>query len=436
MGARNAPRAVGFGRSVTGKSLAGFRPTAASSSFCSDTEKEDGKERKNFTIGFCRISNRNCGGAIAIARRGMSTSGRTEAPNGGGDAPPVGTPSFDESYSKIIPSFGSSPIKPEDEVVKAATTIGEASSGLPWDPNWYNLADQAVNVINAVHETTGLPYGVTIAAVTCVIRIGLFPLFVKSQQNTSRMAHMKPEMDALKEKIERIDGADHEAQMKYGMQMRALFKKYDCNPIKALMVPFIQAPVFMSMFFGLRKMPDYFPDELSTGGMLWFPDLTVPDPYYILPVASALSFLGMMELGKEAMLASNPAQGKMMLNAFRGLAFFMVPVTLNFHTGIFCYWMTNNAISLGQSIIFRNSAARKALGIWDPPKPVPGAESKGIVESIEEVVDKVRGGEKSMSPAEKIKAHNERIDNQKRAAAIAKGKTGIGRKRRRGKERV
>lgn len=47
----------------------------------------------------------------------------------------------------------------------------------------------------------------------------------------------------------------------------------------------IQAPVFISFFIALRKMA-YLPvPSLQTGGLLWFPDLTAADPFYILPLA-------------------------------------------------------------------------------------------------------------------------------------------------------
>lgn len=46
-----------------------------------------------------------------------------------------------------------------------------------------------------------------------------------------------------------------------------------------------QAPVFVSFFIALRKMA-YLPvPSLQTGGLLWFPDLTAADPFYILPLA-------------------------------------------------------------------------------------------------------------------------------------------------------
>jgi YidC/Oxa1 family membrane protein insertase len=281
-----------------------------------------------------------------------------------------------------------------------------------WTPSWWP-SDQMVQLIYNVQEATGWNYAITIGAVTLAFRTAMVPMFVKAQQNSSRMAHVKPEMDVLKAKIDRVDPKDLEMQQKYAKEMQNLFRKYDVNPLRSIAIPLLQFPVFMSMFFGLKNMPEIYFNELSTGGMLWFPDLTAPDPYYIMPVASALSFLLMMELGKEQMMASAPEQGRVMLNFFRGMAVLMVPITYSFPTAVFCYWSVNNTFSLVQSAVFHNKAMRKSLGIWDPPKPIPGAPpAKGMIEMIQDSVKNSRKDSKVNSTREKIKMHNASIDKR------------------------
>ena len=332
----------------------------------------------------------------------------------------VSSSSFDS-----VPSFGSSPIQPEGDILTAAAEAivksGAGGGGLPWEPLWYNPVDHAVNCINYVQQLTDVPYAVTIAGLTCVIRVAVFPLFVKAQQNTSRMAHMKPEMDQLKARIDAMGSSvDQAVQMQHMQATRALFKKYDCNPLKALMVPLVQAPVFMSMFFGLRKMPDYFPDELSNGGILWFTDLTASDPTGAMPVISAALFLAMMEVGKKQMLASGE-NGSTMLWFFRGIGVVMVPITWNFSAAIFCYWCTNNVLSVAQGALFRSKEAKRALGIWEPPPPVPGAPPvKGAFQQLQEALGNKKDKVKELE--EKIKAHNASIDRQKDAKVRRKGR--------------
>jgi len=274
-----------------------------------------------------------------------------------------------------------------------------------FDPYWLNPSDQVIKLVNFVHESTGTPYALSVLGITLAIRAVMLPIVIKSQKNSSRMAHMKPEMDALKAKFDRMGAGsahqnDSETNQRMAAEMNALFARYDCHPIKAMMLPFIQLPVFMSFFFGLKKMPDFFQSELSSGGYFWFVDLTQSDGTYLLPVLSAGTFLATIEVGKKQMQSSSP-MGSSMVNLFRGLALIMVPLTSYFPAILFCYWVPNNFISLTQSLIFKNKAIKRNLGIWEPPPPVPGAPAqKGFVEQLEDAMGKQRNKQKEMELAQ------------------------------------
>ena len=318
--------------------------------------------------------------------------------------------SLDDTLDKIFQ---------EQEIANAAADIVAQET---WNPVWYNIADQAVHGINAVRDLSGLGYGESIIAATLVVRIALFPLFVKLQRNSARMAHMQPEMQALKKKMDAMgSNVDQETQVKFGLQMRALFKKYDCNPLSSLVAPIVQIPVFMGMFFGLRKMPEYFGPEMSVEGLLWFHDLTAFDPYYVLPVASAITMLASIELNKAQMVATNPGQGQLMLNIFRSMSIVMVPAIAAFPASLNLYWLVNNTFTAIQAGLFQNKKVRKALGIWEMPKPVPGMPiPKGIMQTIEDAVHR------KPTEGELIKTHNEKVENKKKIATIANNISGGG----------
>lgn len=55
-------------------------------------------------------------------------------------------------------------------------------------------------------------------------------------------------------------------------------------------------PLFLSFFFGLRGMTDLPVESLRNGGLWWFHDLTVCDPYYILPVATCVTMMVTIEV--------------------------------------------------------------------------------------------------------------------------------------------
>jgi YidC/Oxa1 family membrane protein insertase len=231
--------------------------------------------------------------------------------------------------------------------------------------------DYCIDAIMKLDEITGFGYATSICMITLGVRTLMFPLFVKSQRTQSRMAHLMPELDMIKARVEKAN--DTETKLKLQQQVKALFKRYDVNPFSNLGLLAVQMPLFMSMFFALQRMPELFPQHLANESFMWCTDLGAPDPMYGLPLLTAASFAGMVEASKKQMSASSGAQGEMMVKVMRGLAFVMVPFTAYFPVIMFTYWLPNNLFSFGQSLLFAQPEAKKALGIWEPPKPVPGA---------------------------------------------------------------
>lgn len=178
------------------------------------------------------------------------------------------------------------------------------------------------------------------------------------------------------------------------------------------------------MFFGLKKMPHIYTDEFSIGGMYWFTDLTVPDPYYILPFASAGTFLGLIEMGKKQMLASqsNKQQGELMLNVFRFLSLMMLPVCINFEASMLCYWTANNTVTILQTALLNTPSVKKFFGIWELPKPIPGTANGGQPESLMDSISKLHKKMKGepTNDSEKIKKHNDTLDAKKNVMRIVR----------------
>jgi YidC/Oxa1 family membrane protein insertase len=165
-------------------------------------------------------------------------------------------------------------------------------------------------------------------------------------------------------------------------------------------------------------MTHIYHDEFAVGGMYWFMDLTVPDPLYILPITSAITFLGLIEMGKEQMMAQNAAQGKIMVNVFRGMSLFMLPVCIGFEASMLCYWTANNFLTMGQTALLKKPAVRKYFGIWDPPKPVPGQEPESLMDTLGKLTKKVQG--QAVTEEEKIKKHNTTVDSKKNAMRMVR----------------
>jgi YidC/Oxa1 family membrane protein insertase len=67
---------------------------------------------------------------------------------------------------------------------------------------------------------------------------------------------------------------------------------------------------------------------MTEGGISWFTDLTVADPYYLLPIASSAVFLLTVEVGAaDGMQGQDERTLKRMKTLFRCLGIAMVPLT-------------------------------------------------------------------------------------------------------------
>ncbi|KAK3825630.1 MAG: 60Kd inner membrane protein-domain-containing protein [Benniella sp.] len=239
-------------------------------------------------------------------------------------------------------------------------------------------------ILEAVHISTGLPWWATIAVTTVMIRTALLPFIVKLQGNTARLHNIKPELERLTQNMKIAqENNDTAALARFSDQTRELFAKNDCNPMKTLMLPLLQAPVMISFYLALRDMANLPVPQFKEGGLFWFTDLTVADPTYILPVASSLGFLAIMELGSE--IGGGVSQPKTMKNVMRFMAVAMVPLTMNFPAAIFTYWLTSNIYTAGQIAFFRVPAVRRFFNIPQlktHPKPKTPVKQPGFMESF------------------------------------------------------
>lgn len=136
----------------------------------------------------------------------------------------------------------------------------------------------------------GLEWYQTIAVATLCMRLLMFPVMVIAQRNMANMNNNMPAMQAIQEKItdaRRRGDMFEMAQLTQELQKLSTAK--GINPFKNMIPIVAQLPIFMSFFIGLRGMATCPVESLSTGGILWFENLSVTDPYYLLPLITCLT---------------------------------------------------------------------------------------------------------------------------------------------------
>ena len=282
------------------------------------------------------------------------------------------TPGDDTTTQTPTEGWTANPPEAWMEVMNRPQHLTEA---IDITPLGYYPSDLALRYVDFLSSTFDLPFCAGIIGGTFLLRAAMFPLSIITMKHTARMQKAKPELEVLQERIKTDPSVktDRRKMDAYQRQMGALLAKHQVKPYLIFMFPLAQLPVFMSMFFGLRRAAESFPVETATGGMLWFPDLSVADPTYALPLLTSGLFLVMIEVGADGMNASaNKEQAKTMKNVMRGMGVLMVPFTYHFPASVFCYWVSANAFSLGQTVLLNKvPGVREALGV-----PIVQTQSK------------------------------------------------------------
>lgn len=232
-----------------------------------------------------------------------------------------------------------------------------------------NPGHVVMQLVEKIHVVADIPYWQSIIALTVVLRVAVLPIAIKAMRDGAKMQLLQPEMKAIQAEM-MSDPFANVKQAEYEIRMKALFSKYQVTPFSMLLGPLAQMPIFLSMFFGIRQMGDYY-DGFSTGGAYWFTDLAAADTTMVMPVVNSVMFLGLLELGGEAgQQQAQTDQQKTMKTVFRALGVAMVPLTMHMPSGLFVYWCSSSLISVVQNLVLKNPAIRGALDI--PKVPPPG----------------------------------------------------------------
>lgn len=175
-------------------------------------------------------------------------------------------------------------------------------------------------------------YGIAIILMTIVIKMALYPLTVKQVVSMKAMQELQPEMKKLQEKYK---NKPQEMQQK----LAALYKEKGINPLAGCLPLLAQMPILIGIFYAIRDY-DY---GMVAPSFLWLQNLSDTDPYYILPVLSALTTF-IQQKQTMTQTADNP-QMKMMLFF---MPLFIGWISMTFPSGLVLYWVVSNIMQILQ----------------------------------------------------------------------------------------
>ena len=191
------------------------------------------------------------------------------------------------------------------------------------------LAKPIFWLLEKIHGYVG-NWGWSIILLTILIKLAFFPLSAASYKSMARMKEVQPRLMAMKEQYK------GEPQ-KLNQAMMEMYRKEKINPLGGCLPVVIQIPVFISLYWVLLSSVEM----RGAPWVLWIHDLSVPDPYYILPVIMAVSMFVQTKLNPTP---PDPIQAKVMMYMpiVFSIMFFFFPA------GLVLYWVTNNLLSIAQ----------------------------------------------------------------------------------------
>ena len=206
---------------------------------------------------------------------------------------------------------------------------------------WFTfIARPMFKFLNWLHGYIG-NWGWSIVVLTLIIRLILFPLSYKGMLSMNKLKDLAPKMKELQEKYK-------DDKQKLQMHMMDLYKKNGANPMGGCLPILLQIPVFFAIYRVLLNAIELKGAEWA----LWIHDLSLKDPYYILPITMGILMFLQQKITPTTF--TDPMQEKMM--KFLPLIFTVFFVM--FPAGLTLYWTVNNFCSIIQQYVINKAFAR------------------------------------------------------------------------------
>ena len=177
-------------------------------------------------------------------------------------------------------------------------------------------------------------------ALVLLLKAAFFWLNAKAYASMAKMKAINPRIQEMRERLK-----DKPQQMQ--QEMMRIYKEEKVNPLGGCLPILIQIPVFIALYWVLLSSVEF----RQAPWILWIKDLSVPDPFYVLPLLMTLSTVLQTWLNPTP---PDPMQAKLMwiMPLVFSVMFFFFPA------GLVLYWLTNNILSIAQQWVIN-----KRLGV-------------------------------------------------------------------------
>lgn len=209
--------------------------------------------------------------------------------------------------------------------------------------------------------------GLSVIALTIIVRLIIFPLTHKSIKTQRKMRELEPELRIIKEK--------HKDKQEQARQTMELYKKHKTNPFSGCITIFIQLPILIALFLVFRNGFTenanllysfvHYPAQIAPG----FLGIDLHEKSYILAFLVGISqyFYTALSMPKPAPTKGEKTMQGEFARSMNMQMRYVFPVlfvvfSLSIPSAVALYWLTTNLFSIGQELFVRH-AAKKEEGL-------------------------------------------------------------------------
>ncbi len=207
--------------------------------------------------------------------------------------------------------------------------------------------------VNVLHDRFMLGYGFVLITIGILVRVLLWPLNQRAMRSQMRMQAIQPLAMDIRKKF-----ADD--PQKLNQETIKLYREHKVNPLGGCLPLLIPWPVLIALFFVFQNTI-----QLRGVSFMWLPDLSAPDPYYILPIFLGASMFLLQFISMRAMTAANP-QMKMMMYILPGV---MIFIFWGLASGLNLYYATFNLATIPQQLLIARERRKAQAGSPAPASP-------------------------------------------------------------------
>lgn len=204
------------------------------------------------------------------------------------------------------------------------------------------IAGQLLKLLKFLNQFVN-NWGFAIILLTLIVRLIMLPLNIKSFKSMKRMQVIQPKLQAIREKFKDDPTALNRETM-------SLMKNEKVNPLGGCLPMLLQMPVFFALYQVLGQSVELYQAPF----VLWIHDLSIKDPFYVLPVLMGVTLFIQQKTTPSTM---DPQQAKIMM----WMPVIFSVFTLGLPAGLTLYIFISTLFGVIQQQIFMMDSKQKEV---------------------------------------------------------------------------